>query len=58
MAIMLDHRSTAVFIYHEALAKQGDNAMVASVRPFACMSALSLLNRLTFDLDFLYGSRP
>ncbi len=61
-----------IFIDRKALAKQGDNSLghVGSIRPsvhpsvllsvcvFVCLSALSQLNRLTFDLDFWYGCRP
>ncbi len=58
-----------IIIDREALAKQGDNALGSvrpsvrpsvrlSVRLCVCLSALSRLNRLTFDLDFWYGCRP
>ncbi len=32
--------------------------LVAYVRPFVCMSNLSRLNRLTYDLDIQYLGRP
>ncbi len=50
-------------IDREALVKQGDNALgsalpaVRLVCLLVCMSALSRLNRLTFDLDFWCGGR-
>ncbi len=40
---------------------EGDNALGSvrpSVRLSVCLSVLSLLNRLTYDLDFWYGGRP
>ena len=32
--------------------------LVASVRPSACLSDLSWLNSLTYDLDFWYSALP
>ncbi len=32
--------------------------LVASVRLSVCLSTLSRLNRLTYDLDFWHGGRP
>ncbi len=40
---------------------EGDNALGSvrpSVRPFVCLSVLSRVNRLTYDLDFWHGGRP
>ncbi len=42
-------------------AELGDNVLGSvrpSVRPFVRLCALSWLNRLTFDLDFLCEGRP
>ncbi len=55
-----DHRMDSVLEFTEYLStiEQGDNALGSVrlyVRLFVCLSELSSLNRLTFDLDFRHS---
>ena len=61
-SIHVPHGSTHEDVWYLSTAKQGIMHLVAfvhlSVRLSICLSVLSQLNRLTYDLNFWHGGQP